>query len=104
MSQYCVYKNNSITKKNYPFLLDVQSELLSYLDTRLVIPLSLMGNFNNQLIRNVNILIRIQNKDYILLTQQMAAIPVGMIGEEMMFCEEHRQEILRCIDFLVTGY
>ena len=104
MQQYCVYKNNSLTKKSYPFLLDIQSELLSYIDTRLVIPLSPMANFNNQLIKNVNAIIRIQNQDYLLLTQQMAAIPVGMIGEEVMFCEEQRQEILRCIDFLITGY
>lgn len=104
MSHYCIYKNYSLTKNNYPFLLNIQSDLLSHIDTRLVIPLAPIGNFNNQLIKNVNMIIRIQSEDYIVLTQQMAAIPIGMIGDEIMVCEEQRHEILRCIDFLVTGY
>jgi toxin CcdB len=104
MSQYCIHKNISSGKKNYPFLLDVQSNLLSNLNTRLVIPLSPVGSFNNQLIKNVNISIRIQNKDYILLTQQMAAIPEHMLGDEVVCCEEQRHDILGCIDFLITGF
>ena len=104
MSQYCIHKNISSSKKSYPFLLDVQSSLLSNLNTRLVIPLSPVESFNNQLIKNVNISIRIQNKDYILLTQQMAAIPESMLGDEVVCCDDQRHDILGCIDFLITGF
>lgn len=104
MSQYCIYRNKSQTKNNYPYLLDIQTELLNTMESRLVIPLSLKKNFNDRLIENLNISILIQKKEYILLTQQMAAIPVGMIGDTVMNCEDQRQEILRCIDFLITGY
>jgi len=42
MSQFMVYRNsNPNSSKAYPYLLDVQSNLLESLDTRLVIPLSL---------------------------------------------------------------
>jgi hypothetical protein len=34
----------------------------------------------------------------------MAAIPVSMVGEEVKYCEDQRNEILQCIDFLITGF
>ena len=105
MVQYCVYKNkNTQSKKIYPYLLDVQSELLSNLDTRLVIPLALKGTFGNQPIKNLNPQLVINQKEYIILTQQMAAIPVRFLGEEVCDCDRERNEILSAIDFLITGF
>lgn len=41
MSQFILYKNlDKNTSKAYPYFVDVQSELLSTLNTRLVIPLT----------------------------------------------------------------
>lgn len=41
MSQYHVYENlNEKSKKKYPYLIDVQSTLLSDLETKIVIPRS----------------------------------------------------------------
>lgn len=42
MPQFSVYKNkNAATKARVPYLLDVQSNLLSELETRVVVPLNL---------------------------------------------------------------
>lgn len=41
MAQFTAYANsNPVTQKQYPYLLDIQSDLLSELKTTIVIPLS----------------------------------------------------------------
>lgn len=47
--------------------------------------------------------ISIKKKEYILLTQQMAGVPVSQIGSSVCECVSNRQEILSAIDFLITG-
>ena len=105
MSQYCIYQNkNENTKKIYPYLIDVQTSLLDSLETKLVIPLSLKKNFENKIIKNLNPIIEINGKEYIVLTQQLAAIPKKLIGDLVENNSVKRQEILSSIDFLVTGF
>ena len=105
MSQYCIYQNkNENTKKIYPYLIDVQTSLLDSLETKLVIPLSLKKNFENKIIKNLNPIIEINGKEYIVLTQQLAAIPKKLIGDLVENNSVKRQEILSSIDFLITGF
>jgi len=105
MAQYSIYQNkNENTKKIYPYLIDVQTSLLDSLETKLVIPLSLKKNFENKLIKNLNVIIEINGKEYIILTQQLAAIPKQFIGELVLNSSGKRQEILSSIDFLITGF
>jgi len=104
MSQYSVYQNaNPVSKKNYPFLIDVQSTLLNTLETRLVIPLVSKKGFQPQIIKNLNPIITIERKEYVLLTQQMAVVKKQSIGSFVCDCLAQRQEILAAIDFLITG-
>ena len=105
MAQYSIYQNrNENTKKIYPYLIDVQTALLDSLETKLVIPLSLKKNFENKLIKNLNPIMIINGKEYILLTQQLAAIPNQFIGEVITNISVNKQEILASIDFLITGF
>ena len=103
MSDFRIYENKSATSDNYPFLIDVQSELLSALETRLVIPLIRIEEMDRRSIRNLNPLIMIGGKKYLAMTQQMAAIPKGILGNIGETVEFSRGEILNSIDFLVTG-
>lgn len=105
MAQFTVYQNlNSSSKKTYPFLIDVQSPLLSTLETRLVIPVSLKLNFEEKTISNLNPIIQINNEIFLVLTQQMAAIPIKNLGFPVCDCSTMRQEIISAIDFLITGF
>ena len=105
MAQFTVYQNlNTLSKKIYPYLIDIQSPLLNTLETRLVIPLSLKSHFENKIINNLNPEIQIKNANYILLTQQMAAISIKSIGSIVCDCSSIRQEIISAIDFLITGF
>lgn len=104
MSQYHVYENlNEKSKKLYPYVIDVQSTLLSDLVTRMVIPLMSKDKFGKGIIKNVNPVLTIKKKEYVLLTQQMAGIPNSQIGSSVCDCLEERHEILSAIDFLITG-
>jgi len=104
MAQYHVYENlNQNSKKTYPYLVDVQSTILSDLESRIVIPLAIKEKFEKELIRNLNPIIVIKKKEYVLITQQMAGIPSKQIGSPICECLSDRQEILSAIDFLITG-
>jgi len=105
MTNFNIYKNNNmVSKKEYPYLVDVQSSLLSSLETRLVIPVALATNFSNKIIKNLNPIILIHNKSYVVLTQQMAAVPIKYIGDLVCEGNSTRLEILSAIDFLITGF
>jgi toxin CcdB len=104
MAQYSIYQNiNPVSKKVYPYLLDVQSMLLNTLDTKLVIPLINKKEYETAIIKNLNPVIKIDKKEYVVITQQMAAIKNNSIGSLVCDCLNKRQEILSAIDFLITG-
>lgn len=104
MSQYCVYENlNENSKKIYPYLLDVQSTLLLDLETRMVIPLMYKDKIVKGIISNLNPIITIKKKEYVLLTQQMAGIPKEQMGLLVCDCLGERHKILTAIDFFITG-
>ncbi len=104
MSQYYVYENlNDKSKKIYPYLLDVQSTLLSDLETKIVIPLAVKEKFGKGIIKNLNPIVIIKKKEYVLLTQQMAGISITQIGSAICECLSERHQILSAIDFLITG-
>ncbi len=77
MLQYSLYKNeNKSSKKIYPFFVDVQSDLLEDLNSRVVIPLSLNKARNNTNAKNLCPVFEIEGKNYILLTHQMTSVPL----------------------------
>ena len=105
MSQFSLHHNsNPISKKSYPYLMDVQSSLLDNLETRLVIPLISQEKFSGLQIKGLNPSVAINSKEYILLTQQMAAIHVKNLGPQVSGSQMNRHEILSAIDFLITGF
>jgi len=104
MAQYHIYENlNSSSKSVYPYLVDVQATILNDLETRIVIPLAIKDKFGNGIVKNLNPIIKIHKKDYVLITQQMAGISNKQIGSSICDCLSSRQEILSAIDFLITG-
>lgn len=103
MAGFQVYRSKAASAETYPYLLDVQSELLAALDSRLVIPLTEESRFGKHLIKNLNPLVHIGKTSYVVLTQQMAAIPKGVLGEHIESAELVRTEVLSAIDFLITG-
>jgi len=104
MSQYALYKNeNKSSKKTYPYFVDVQSDLLDNLNSRIVIPLSLNKETNNTNAKTLCPVFDIEDRNYILLTHQMTSVPVSLLKKKIGSLENKRYEILGAMDILLTG-
>lgn len=104
MPQLILYRNKNLkTKKDIPLLLDVQSRLLSDLTTRVVIPLVHKKSSGLKAFTKLTPIFRIEREDFILLTPQLAGVPVKMLGESVGDLTKHRSEIIAALDLLITG-
>lgn len=105
MPQFTVYENtNEETNDIYPFLVDVQNDLLSELNTRVVIPMCLTKALGNKSISNLSPIFEIEGSRYILLTPQLAGIPNQELGSPVCDLSEFRHQFINALDFLFTGF
>ncbi len=84
------------------YLVNVQSDLLSELETRLVIPAYTRGRQREQIAR-LNPVIQIGGEPHVLATQELAAISAKLLGEPTDNVAAARDRIFAAIDLLVTG-
>lgn len=105
MSQFTVHQNlNEDSQTSYPYLLNIQSDLLENLNTRVVIPLCLSSALGSKPIQNLTPTFNIEGKSYTLLSPQVAGIPVSELGPVVTDLSEHRFEIISAVDFLISGF
>jgi len=99
MAQYDVF---SYPQKDL-LLLDVQSNVLDALQSRVVIPLvPISKEFPGM--RGLNPVLKINDKDYLLSTQDMAGVSTKVLKRKVATANEHRAAINAAIDFLMHGY
>lgn len=76
MAHFDVYANPGSHAKTTPFLVDVQSDLLDGLDTRIVIPPRKLNYFTTvKLPTHLTPVLHIQRQACLLETPKMAAVP-----------------------------
>lgn len=104
MAQFAVYENkNPTTKDTYPFLVDVQSDLLADLKTTVVIPLSPLSAMAGKPISHLCPVVGIRDKEYVVLTQQLAGVNRKILGRQVAELSNHRSDFIAAIDFLISG-
>ena len=104
MPQFAVHRNkNRRTQTQFPFLVDVQADLLSELSSRVVIPLAKAPKLAKKPIDRLTPLVKIDGEEYILLTPQLAGIRSTELGPAVANLVGQRQIILAAIDFLITA-
>ncbi|MCH4563994.1 CcdB family protein [Halomonas sp. EGI 63088] len=104
MAQFCVYKNkNPASRKQYPYLLDIQSDLLSELRTTVVVPLCSPSLAGGMQITQLNPSLDINGECFIAMTQELACIDRQRLG--VMVCDLHhyREKIIAAVDFMISG-
>jgi len=105
MAQFDIsLNNNPSSKADVSYLMDIQSDPVSILETRIVVPLRKAVNFSNKIISRIHISINIDNKEYIAFISELAAIPSSMIGSTVANGVHMRAEIISAIDLLFTGF
>lgn len=103
MAQFDVYKNpNPKTRRQVPYLLDVQSDLLDPIATRVVVPL-IRTSKSNQAITRLNPVFDIDNTRVMLSTAELAGVAQNALGKHVTSLKEQRTDIINALDVLFTG-
>lgn len=85
------------------YLLDCQSDLLSNLNTRLVVPLMPLDNAPEPAAR-LNPIFQIQGTGYVMVTQFAGSVPVSELSRLVTSLRSQDIVIRTAIDMLLTGY
>jgi toxin CcdB len=103
MAQFDVYVNpNPDTNYAVPYLLDVQSDLLEPLATRVVVPL-VRHVVMSRPARHLNPVFEVQGEQVVMSTAELAGVPIQALGEKVGALPEQRDTIMRALDFLISG-
>ncbi len=101
MAQFDVYKNPRAGL--FPLLLDVQADLLSRLATRIVVPMAKRSRYGAVPMTHLNPTAKVARVEYVLVFQELAAIPTTALGEAVGSLKSQRTDLIRAIDVLFTG-
>ncbi len=105
MPQFDIYKNkNPKSSGEVPYLINLQSDAMDILATRLVAPLRVADEYSDQMLTRIHIPCIIQNRKFIIFLSEMAAVPVSLIGSKVGNLKDLRLQITAAIDLLVTGF
>ncbi len=100
MAQFDVHRNPR--GGEFPLLLDIQADIVASLATRIVVPLTRRKRTTRPITR-INPLATVDGVDYVLLFQELAAIPFSALGPRIATLAAQRAELVAAIDWLITG-
>ena len=106
MARFDVFENEGGTGENKAgdgYLLDVQSDILSGLKTRVVVPL-LPKSTAPSPAQRLNPVFSVEGQELVMATQYMAAVPEGELRSEVASLGEKQDEISAALDMLFLGY
>ena len=105
MAQFDVYRNeNPGSCEEFPFLVDVQADLLEELGTRVVIPLAKAKPLTDFPTQYLSPLVGFQGRSYALLTPQLAGISRDELGPPAGSLAGQERAISAAIEFLLRGF
>ena len=105
MGQFTVHRNRSArTKGVFPFLLDVQSDLLEDLNTRVVVPLARGGAVAKRPMSHLTPLLAFEGEEYVLMTPELAGVAIADLGAPAGSLANQRDTIIAAMDFLLAGF
>ncbi|MDH3642995.1 MAG: CcdB family protein [Gammaproteobacteria bacterium] len=103
MAQFDVHRNsNPASRRSIPYLVDVQSDLLESLSTRVVIPL-LRQTSSVEAVSRLNPAFEIDGVACVLSTAELAGVLHSNIGAKVGSLNQQRAAIINALDFLITG-
>jgi toxin CcdB len=105
MARFDVYANPGNHATTTPYLLDVQSDLLDGLDTRMVIPLRSLKSFPKvTLSTRLTPVVTVQGDELLLETPKMGAVPQRVLKSAVTSLAVEQAQISAALDFLFQGY
>ncbi len=105
MARFDVYANPGSHATTTPYLLDVQSDLLDGLDTRMVVPLRSLQTFPKvKLSTRLTPVLTVQGEECLLETPKMGAVPQRVLKTPVTSLASEQAQISAALDFLFQGY
>ena len=85
------------------YLLDVQTDLLSDLNTRVVVPLLPTSRAPKPATR-LNPIFDLEGQPVVMVTQFMAAVPIGILKISVGRLDEEFEQVTPAIEMLMQGF
>jgi len=105
MARFDIYRNPGAHAATTPFLVDVQSEHLSGLNTRVVIPLRLVNSFPPvRLPQDLMPVLHIEGQACFLDTPKLAAVPQRELGQAIGSLRNQQDSIVAALDRLFGAF
>jgi toxin CcdB len=102
--QFDIYENPSPRMRDiYPFVVDVQSNLLSALATRMVVPLAVTSLSAKDLPQRMCPIITVNNKPLMLVPFEAAPLDKRLLRIEIASVLERSYEIIAAMDSVLSG-
>jgi toxin CcdB len=99
MARYDLYT----LREQAGYLLDVQTDLIDRLQTRVVVPL-LPTAVTPPPVRRLNPVFAIGGKRYVMATPLLASVPVADLEQSQANLSMHHDEIVAALDMLFQGF
>ena len=104
MAQFDVYENPSARQRDgFPYLVDIQSQLLAHLPTRLVMPLQRVSALPKSLPRRLSQTIIIDGEALLLAPQQCAALPASLLRKPIKTLASEAGVLRDALDAVISG-
>jgi len=104
MAQFDVYNNPSkTTQKAYPYILELQSDLISDIATRIVVPLADYKYMRSEALKGLTPKVNYDGKELLVLIPQIASMRTKLLQNPIGSLSHLRDEILAALDFAITG-
>lgn len=100
MAQFDIHENPRST--DYPYVLDVQAEVLAALATRVVVPMTRTADHVTPISR-LNPTAVVRGVEHVLVFQELAAIPTSALAKPVASLASRRAELVAALDLLFTG-
>ena len=101
MAQFDVYKNLSENNTElYPYLLDVQHDLHTRMDTRIIVPLSQKLSSAEGLRPEFTV----NGEPYVAVVADIVGLPASLLGKKVDNISKDSSKIMDAIDLLFWGF
>jgi len=103
MAQFDLRRNAGTGAERYPYLLELQSDFLDGLSSRLVAavaPTALHGTA----LTGLEIELPVEGRDCVILFTELASLSPSALGATVISLADRRDDFTAALDFLIHGY